>query len=340
MKYDPVTDKTAGLSAKFAEPVADYLQYLEFERGRSENTLRAYDVDLRNLGQFLTAHAGDPSLKQISVQMLRDWLAALHEAQISRTTLARRISAVKNFFAWALKNHLVDSDPALRLAAPKKERRLPHVLQPSQIDRLLSVDDVTEHAAEDRVKEPGDQDAASATSQQDQVKTRAVRARDKVIAELLYASGLRISELVALDVADIDFERRTLKVLGKGNKERMVPFGKPAERVIVDWIRSHRRVLASESAEDALLVGVRGARLNVRQAREVIAASLKSLGDTSASGPHALRHTVATHLLDGGADLRAVQEFLGHASLATTQLYTHVSVDRLRQSYRQAHPRA
>lgn len=332
MKQDPALKQSQGPSAKFSEPVADYLEYLQRERGRSENTLRAYDVDLRNLGQFLHDHAGDPTLKLITVQMVRDWLAYLHESEISRTTLARRISAVKNFFAWALKHELVESDPALRLAAPKKERRLPHVLQPSQINRLLSED---EAPVEDDSK-AGEQ----STRKDNDVKSLAVACRDKVIAELLYASGLRISELVALDIADIDFERRTLRVLGKGHKERVVPFGKPAERVIIDWIRSHRKILATESAGDALLVGVRGSRLNVRQAREVIATALKSLGDTSASGPHALRHTVATHLLDGGADLRAVQEFLGHASLATTQLYTHVSVDRLRQSYRQAHPRA
>ncbi len=321
MKQDPALKQSQGPSAKFSEPVADYLEYLQRERGRSENTLRAYDVDLRNLGQFLRHHAGDPTLKLITVQMLRDWLAFLHESEISRTTLARRISAVKNFFAWALKHELVESDPALRLAAPKKERRLPHVLQPSQIDRLLSDDESpVEDDSESRGQNQGKENDA---------KSLAVVCRDKVIAELLYASGLRISELVALDIADIDFERRTLRVLGK-----------PAERVIIDWIRSHRKILATESAGNALLVGVRGSRLNVRQAREVIATALKSLGDTSASGPHALRHTVATHLLDGGADLRAVQEFLGHASLATTQLYTHVSVDRLRQSYRQAHPRA
>lgn len=319
------------MSAKFAEPVADYLEYLQRERGRSANTLRAYEVDLRNLGQFLYKHAHDPSLKQITVETLRDWLAKLHDSQISRTTLARRISAVKNFFAWALKHQLVDTDPALRLAAPKKERRLPHVLQPSQIDRLLAEKPVASDAQE--------QTADQAEKAHDP-KSQAVAARDKVIAELLYASGLRISELVALDVDDIDFERRTLKVLGKGNKERVVPFGKPAEKVIITWIRSHRKVLAGPEAQSALLVGVRGGRLNVRQAREVISKALQSLGDTAASGPHALRHTVATHLLDGGADLRAVQEFLGHASLATTQLYTHVSVDRLRQSYRQAHPRA
>ncbi|MFJ2617764.1 tyrosine recombinase XerC [Glutamicibacter sp. NPDC087344] len=330
--------------AQFAEPVADYLDYLRLQRGRSENTLRAYEGDLRSLAVFVHRTHQVLTPAQVQVFMLREWLAGMYEAEISRTTIARRISSVKNFFAWALKHRLVPEDPALRLAAPKKERRLPQVLQPGQIDRLLA--------------DPADQPAAGA-SRQDSPDTGqpgtgqtpagiqlseqqlAIHARDRVIAELLYASGLRISELVSLDVADLDFTRRTLKVLGKGNKERMVPFGSPAQRVLTSWLLTHRKVLADEDkARGALLVGVRGARLNVRQAREVIARALKSLGDTSASGPHALRHTVATHLLDGGADLRAVQEFLGHSSLATTQLYTHVSVDRLRQSYQQAHPRA
>src|SRR5690606_33471984 len=195
MEQESRTPGSNEMSAKFAEPVADYLEYLQRERGRSANTLRAYEVDLRNLGQFLYKQAHDPGLKQITVETLRDWLAKLHDSQISRTTLARRISAVKNFFAWALKHQLVDTDPALRLAAPKKERRLPHVLQPSQIDRLLAEKPVASDAQE--------QTADQAEKAHDP-KSQAVAARDKVIAELLYASGLRISELVALDVDDID----------------------------------------------------------------------------------------------------------------------------------------
>ena len=321
------------IPAAIAEPIADYLDYLRLERGRSENTLRAYGVDLRLVAGHLAGNCKVRQLDEVSVEMLREWLAQLHEAQISRTTIARRISSVKNFFAWALKHQIVAKDPALRLVAPKKEQRLPHVLQSGQIDRLLS------RPAPEPPAESSDIPKTKADRQAEQ-KRQAIAARDRVIADLLYASGLRISELVSLDIADIDFERRTLRVTGKGNKERVVPFGKPAERVIEPWLKNHRRVLALPEAEGALLVGARGARLNVRQARQVIALALESLGDTSASGPHALRHTVATHLLDGGADLRAVQEFLGHSSLATTQLYTHVSVERLRQSYRQAHPRA
>ncbi|GAA2947308.1 tyrosine recombinase XerC [Glutamicibacter bergerei] len=337
MKPEPATEVPQAPLA-ISEPIADYLDYLRLERARSENTLRAYGVDLRLMTEFLVGQARVQRLSDVTVQMLRDWLAIQHEAQISRTTIARRISSVKNFFAWALKHQLVAKDPALRLVAPKKEQRLPHVLQTGQIDRLLS-----EPASEITKSEPANGEPAKTLSKAEIVaeqKRIALAARDRVIAELLYASGLRISELVSLDIADIDFERRTVRVVGKGNKERVVPFGKPAERVINHWLRNHRKVLAHAETGGALLVGARGGRLNVRQAREVIAQALKSLGDTSASGPHALRHTVATHLLDGGADLRAVQEFLGHSSLATTQLYTHVSVDRLRQSYRQAHPRA
>lgn len=337
MKREPATAVQPQIPPAITEPIADYLDYLRFERARSDNTLRAYGVDLRLMAEYLVGEAHVQRLGDVTVAMLRDWLARLHDAQISRTTIARRISSVKNFFAWALKHQIVAKDPALRLVAPKKEQRLPHVLQAGQIDRLLSE---PEPAAKPETNPDSPASAPTRAEIRGEQKRAALAARDRVIAELLYASGLRISELVSLDIADIDFERRTVRVVGKGNKERVVPFGKPAERVINNWLRNHRRVLALPEIGGALLVGARGSRLNVRQAREVIAQALRSLGDTSASGPHALRHTVATHLLDGGADLRAVQEFLGHSSLATTQLYTHVSVERLRQSYRQAHPRA
>lgn len=333
MKQQPATSTEAQIPLAISEPIADYLDYLRFERARSENTLRAYELDLRKMSEYLVHEAKVQRLAEVTVQMLRDWLATLHQAKLTRTSIARKISSMKTFFAWALKHNIVPKDPALRLVAPKKEKRLPQVLQSGQIERLLQdpppSTEKTEGAA------PTTKAELRATQQR-----AALTARDQVIAELLYASGLRISELVSLDIDDIDFERRTLRVLGKGNKERVVPFGKPAERVINNWLRNYRRVLAKPECGAALLVGARGGRLNVRQARGVVAEALRSLGDTSASGPHALRHTVATHLLDGGADLRAVQEFLGHSSLATTQLYTHVSVDRLRQSYRQAHPRA
>ncbi len=316
----------------------DYLGYLLYQRGRSENTVRAYETDLRSLFVFLASQRVT-GLDQVTIEELRGWLVRMQEEGLGRTTMARRISAVKSFFVWADRQDLIAEDPALRLQAPKKERRLPHVLQTGQVERLLT--DIKEprtaplKSSQTSADNPAGQDGAAPSE-----KDAALAVRNQVIGELLYASGLRISELVSLDVGDVDFERRALRVLGKGNKERMVPFGIPAQRALEFWLRQAREVLASADAGNALLVGARGGRLNVRQARKVISDALDRLGDTSASGPHALRHTVATHLLDGGADLRAVQEFLGHSSLATTQLYTHVSVDRLRQSYQQAHPRA
>lgn len=307
-----------------------YLGYLQYQRGRSINTVRAYDADLRSLLGFLRSK-NISELAEVNIDHLRAWLAAMQSKGLSRTSMARKISAAKNFFAWLVRDDLLSEDPALRLRSPKKEGRLPQVLQASQIERLLQ-----------EVKTPKSRPSTKG-GEEDQLPTErdaAIAVRNQVIGEILYASGLRISELVSLDLPDVDFERRTLTVVGKGNKERVVPFGLPAQRALELWLAQARPVLATPDSEQALLLGVRGGRLNVRQAREVIAAALHKLGDTAASGPHALRHTVATHLLDGGADLRAVQEFLGHSSLATTQLYTHVSVDRLRQSYQQAHPRA
>lgn len=337
-EVEPSATAAPQIDPAIQQHLEDYLGYLLYQRGRSENTVRAYETDLRSLFVFLPSQRVT-GLDQVTIEELRGWLVRMQEEGLGRTTMARRISAVKNFFVWADRQDLIAEDPALRLQAPKKERRLPHVLQTGQVERLLT--DIKEprtapsKSSQTSADKPAGQDGAAPSE-----KDAALAVRNQVIGELLYASGLRISELVSLDVGDVDFERRALRVLGKGNKERMVPFGIPAQRALEFWLRQAREVLASADAENALLVGARGGRLNVRQARKVISDALDRLGDTSASGPHALRHTVATHLLDGGADLRAVQEFLGHSSLATTQLYTHVSVDRLRQSYQQAHPRA
>jgi integrase/recombinase XerC len=215
-----------------------------------------------------------------------------------------------------LREERIAVDPALRLKAPKRERSLPGVLQSSQLTRLLGQ---LEHSAADG--EP-------------------LAVRNRAIVELLYATGVRVGELAGLDIDDLDPDRRTLRVLGKGNKERTVPYGVPAAVAVDDWLRRGRPLLARENSGPALFLGARGRRVDQRQVRELVNRLLEALGDTSASGPHALRHSAATHLLDGGADLRAVQEILGHSSLATTQIYTHVSVDRLRKSYQQAHPRA
>ncbi len=289
--------------------------YLAAERAVSAHTLRAYLGDLRS---FL-AHAaseGVARLEDLELGTLRRWLGTQSQAGVARSTLARRAATVRAFTAWALREERTTSDPALRLKAPKRERHLPGVLQAQQLTRLLT----------------GLEEAAAGGEP--------LPVRNRAVVELLYATGIRVGELAGLDIDDLDPDRRTLRVIGKGNKERTVPYGVPAAMALDDWLRRGRPLLARDNSGPALFLGSRGGRVDQRQVREVVNGLLEALGDTSASGPHALRHSAATHLLDGGADLRAVQEILGHSSLATTQIYTHVSVDRLRKSYQQAHPRA
>lgn len=305
----------AGTGAEGLEgPLSSFLRYLALERGRSPHTVRAYESDLRSM---LASAAGDGAvdLRAVDLAMLRRWLGRQSEAGLSRSTLARRSASARSFLAWAAREGHLDADPSLRLAAPKRQKHLPEVLHRDQTERLL--------------------EGAAGTA----LGGDPVAVRDLALVEVLYATGVRIGELVALDIDDADFGRRTLRVLGKGNKERMVPFGVPAADALTRWLGA-RSALSTSASGAALFLGARGGRLGQRQARAVVDRALRDLGDTSASGPHTLRHTAATHLLDGGADLRSVQELLGHASLATTQLYTHVSVERLRASYLASHPRA
>lgn len=304
--------------------IEGFERYQRLERARSEHTLRAYRSDLENLLRTCAAHQV-ANLNEIDLPLLRLWMGGLQEAGLSRSTLARRSATVRTFFGWARREGLVAHDPASRLRSPVRDQKLPHVLQRQQVDRLLEVRDLAATA-----KKPDEPSAEEG----------AVRDRDHALLELLYATGIRVGELVSLDLESIDHDRLTLRVVGKGDKERTVPFGQPALNAIDDWLRRGRGVLAVPGSGAALFLGVRGGRLGQRQVRDIVAKALEGLGDTAARGPHALRHTAATHLLDGGADLRAVQEFLGHSSLATTQRYTHVSVERLRESYQQAHPRA
>lgn len=292
-----------------------FSQYLSGERAVSAHTLRAYLGDLRSL----LAHAaseGANRLEDLELGTLRRWLGAQSQAGVARSTLARRAATARAFTAWALREERIHSDPSLRLKAPKREGTLPGVLQSQQLTRLLTSLEEAAHRGEP------------------------LPVRNRAIVELLYATGIRVGELAGLDIDDLDPDRRTLRVIGKGNKERTVPYGVPAALALDDWLRRGRPLLARDNSGPALFLGSRGSRVDQRQVRELVNKLLEALGDTSASGPHALRHSAATHLLDGGADLRAVQEILGHSSLATTQIYTHVSVDRLRKSYQQAHPRA
>ncbi len=300
----------------YAAILDEYARHLELERGRSEHTRRAYLADLRSLFAFLDERAPGAGLSAVSLPVLRSWLAAQAAAGTARTTLARRTSAVKTFTAWATRRGLLADDPAARLQLPKARRTLPAVLRQDQAIAAM--------AAADLGAEQGDPLAL----------------RDRLIVELLYATGIRVSELCGLDIDDIDTGRRVLRVLGKGNKQRTVPFGRPALAALNAWLSDGRPALVTPDSGPALLVGPRGKRLDPRQARTVVHQTVGAVDGAPDIGPHGLRHSAATHLLEGGADLRIVQELLGHSSLATTQLYTHVTVARLRAVHDQAHPRA
>jgi len=312
----PADPAEAGdLPPAFASALAAFARYLRAERARSEHTVRAYLGDVSHLLEF-AAEGSAQQLTDIGLGVLRSWLGGMSTAGMARATLARRAAAARTFMAWALREELITADPSQRLKAPKRQSALPEVLQQRQLDQLFG--GLAERS----------------------VDGSPVALRDRAMVELLYATGVRVSELAGLDVDDVDHDRRVIRVLGKGNKERAVPFGIPAATAVDDWLRRGRSRLATTDSGTALFLGSRGGRINPRQVRSVAAELFSVLPDTAASGPHALRHSAATHLLDGGADLRAVQEILGHTSLATTQLYTHVSVERLNSSYRQAHPRA
>jgi integrase/recombinase XerC len=252
----------------------------------------------------------------LSLPVLRAWLAAGAGAGAARTTLARRTSAVKAFTAWAVRQGLMTDDPAARLQVPKTRRTLPAVLRQDQALAAMSA-------------------AKSGCQQGDPLALR-----DRLIVELLYATGIRVSELCGLDIDDVDTGHRVLRVLGKGDKQRSAPFGEPAAEALSAWLADGRPALATAESGPALLLGARGRRLDVRQARTVVHQTVSAVDGAPDMGPHGLRHSAATHLLEGGADLRVVQELLGQSSLATTQLYTHVTVARLRAVHDQAHPRA
>ncbi|BBX39247.1 tyrosine recombinase XerC [Mycobacterium simiae] len=292
----------------------EFDEYLNLQCGRSAHTRRAYLGDLRSLFAYLERHGA--GLDAISLPLLRSWLSSGAVAGAARTTLARRTSAVKAFTAWALRRGLLATDPAARLQVPKAHRTLPAVLRQDQaLDAMAA--------------------AKSGAQQGDPLALR-----DRLIVEMLYATGIRVSELCGLDVDDVDTGQRVVRVLGKGNKQRTAPFGVPAADALHAWLAGGRPALVTAESGRALLLGARGRRLDVRQARTVVHQTIAAVDGAPDMGPHGLRHSAATHLLEGGADLRVVQELLGHSSLATTQLYTHVAVSRLRAVHDQAHPRA
>jgi integrase/recombinase XerC len=295
--------------------LSEYERHLVSERNLAPHTVRAYLTDLRALAEHATRMGVDDPGK-LDLRTLRSYLAALQTRGRARTTLARRAAAVRVFTRWLATTGRAETDCGAMLAPPKQHRTLPATLTRQEVRRLLD-------AATERAGDAGPQGL-----------------RDCAVLELLYATGIRVGELVGLDVDDVDRERNVVRVLGKGSKERSVPFGAPAARALDAWLRRGRPALAVPSSGSALLLGSRGGRLDQRAVRRLVHARLAGVDGAPDVGPHGLRHTAATHLLEGGADLRSVQELLGHASLATTQLYTHVTSERLRQAYQLAHPRA
>lgn len=300
--------------------VEEFTAHLRDGRRLSEHTVRGYASDLSQLSEHCRG------LRNLRLAALRTWLADLHAAGLSRSTLNRKTASARAFTSWAYQHGYLAEDPAVRLRSAPRGSRLPDVLQAEHVEELTDSARAMREAYE-RIRH---QDRAG----------WAVAVRDEAMIELLYATGIRVSELTGLNLDSMIAERRMLRVLGKGRKERMVPFGVPAQRALERWVQQARPVLAAERSGVALFLGQRGGRIDVRVVRRVVDEALQGLGTTSARGPHALRHTAATHLLDGGADLRTVQEMLGHSSLSTTQVYTHISVDRLAAAYAQAHPRA
>lgn len=307
------------LSPRAAALVDAFAAHLRLERGLSGHTVRAYTGDLVNLfGHLARVGEGDPA--DVTLGDLRTWLANQYAAGADRATLQRRAAGVRTFFAWAARTGRLPADPAQALRSPKVDRRLPPTVEADQAREALDV----LAARVDEVETPDE---------------RAARCRDLAIVEVLYASGIRVSELAGLDTGDLDAQRGLLRVLGKGGKQRTVPLGAPALRSLAAWLDVRPR-LARPAAGRAVFVGDRGGRIDPRVVRRIVHRALAAVPGAPELGPHGLRHAMATHLLEGGADLRSVQEMLGHSSLATTQLYTHVSGERLRRAYQQAHPRA
>ena len=311
-----------------------FAQHLRHERALSEHTIRAYVTDVRGLLDH-AVRMGRPDVADLDIGVLRSWLARLTATGKARTTIARHAASARVFTAFCTRRGWLAADPGLKLATPKAHRLLPGVLSQAQAVALLESppEPTIPAAARDGETDSGPARASSPLA-------GAQRLRDDAVLELLYATGIRVGELVGLDVDDLDDARHVVRVLGKGNKERTVPLGIPALKAVERWKRSGRPQLATAGSGSALFLGARGSRLDQRAVRRMVHARLASVPGAPDLGPHGLRHSAATHLLEGGADLRTVQEILGHATLATTQIYTHVSVERLRATYDRAHPRA
>jgi integrase/recombinase XerC len=304
------------LPLQFEALLNGYLRHLRAQRNLAEHTVRAYRTDLLNLFTHL-GRLGIDSLDSVDLRALRSWLAKQHSLGHARATLQRRAAAARVFFAWAQETGQTARSPAANLRSPKISRILPPTLEAATAAQML----------DGAVAAVGDAGGP-------------VAARDAAVLEVLYATGIRVSELCGLDLGDLDRERRVIRVFGKGSKERTVPLGAPALRALEAWLGRTRLQLETADSGQAMFLGERGKRIDPRVVRRIVHRSLQMTQGAPDLGPHGLRPAMATHLLEGGADLRSVQEMLGHASLATTQIYTHVTNERLRSAFEQAHPRA
>jgi integrase/recombinase XerC len=293
----------------------DYLRHLQSRRGLSPHTVRAYRSDLTDLFAHLQ-RLGVRDLDAATIRSFRSWLARQQSLGRSRATLQRRAAAARTLCAWAAETGRIPANPVSTLRSPRQVRALPATLDAGDAGAMLAA-----------LRPPPGEETPSSL-------------RDLAMLEVLYAAGLRVSELCGLDVGDVDVARGTVRVFGKGSKERVVPLGRPALDAVEAWLRRGRVRLSGAHSGGAMFVGDRGARIDPRVVRRIVHRALRAVDGAPDLGPHGLRHAMATHLLEGGADLRSVQEMLGHASLATTQIYTHVSNDRLRAAFEQAHPRA
>lgn len=292
-------------------PIDRFVDHLAHERQASPNTVRGYSRDLNDLAAFLGMQERFTP-REVTPLEIRAFLADLQERGSSRATIARKLAAVRSFFKFLVREGRIESSPARAVKTPKQVRKLPSFLQEEEVSKLLD--------------EPGPGDAFPA--------------RDRALLETLYSTGLRVSELIGLNLSDLDMVSALLRTRGKGRKERLVPVGSVAVSAIRDYLIGERRELCQGRDPEALFLNRDGKRLSARSVRRVVQRYIQRTGLPTSTSPHTLRHTFATHLLDRGADLRAVQELLGHESLSTTQIYTHVSTERMRETYLRAHPRA
>ncbi len=291
-----------------------FLNYLRIERNASDLTVKSYADDLAHISEFFQEQTGSlPEPRQIEVAILRSYVSYLHECGYARTTVARRLACLRSFFRYCNREGICETNPAKPLRTPRAGRKLPHFLTTDQVGALL-------------IAPPANLPAGL---------------RDRAILETMYSAGLRVSELVGLNVADYDRSSGILRVMGKGRKERLAPVGSYATKALDHWMTVREPdPKAPEKQRAAIFLNRFGRRLTTRSIGRMLETHIQTAGLTQQTTPHTLRHSFATHLLDGGADLRSVQELLGHKSLTTTQIYTHVSTRRLRETYEKAHPHA